>query len=118
LLLELPLPIPSLREAPVHSQVLGDLFGFIKRAKELGFTLQEIKDLLSLRATTGARCADVLARAEEKIRRIDGEVRRLQTMRRALVKLTSECNGPEAIAHCPVLTALDARTEKKDDDER
>jgi MerR family copper efflux transcriptional regulator len=55
---------------------------FVKRAQELGFTLKEIKELLSLRAAPRTRCVDVRARAEAKVKDIDDKVRTLQAMRR------------------------------------
>ena len=80
---------------------------FIKRAQELGFTHREIRDLLSLRATPNAKCADVYRRAESKARDIDEKIRTLQAMRRALSQLMSACAGDGAISECPILDALD-----------
>ncbi|MGH9320100.1 MAG: MerR family DNA-binding protein [Vicinamibacteria bacterium] len=80
---------------------------FIKRAQELGFTLAEIEDLLSLRAAPRARCADVYRRAETKARDIDAKVRALKAMRRALSKLMAECSGRSAVSACPILDALE-----------
>ena len=80
---------------------------FIKRAQDLGFTLKEIKDLLSLRARPAAKCADVLVRAEAKIRNIDEKIRTLKALRRALSRLMSECKGRGAISECPILDALE-----------
>lgn len=80
---------------------------FIKRAQDLGFTLKEIRELLSLRARPGARCADVLARAEAKIQDVDAKLRSLRAMRRALTKLASECSGRGEISECPILDAMD-----------
>lgn len=79
---------------------------FIKRAQELGFTLKEIEELLSLRAAPRAQCSDVRARAEAKVRDIDERVRTLQAMRRALVQLVGECSGAGPITDCPILEAL------------
>jgi Hg(II)-responsive transcriptional regulator len=83
---------------------------FIKRAQDLGFTLREIKALLSLRASPQARCADVYRRAEAKIRDVDEKIRTLQAMRRALSKLMSECTGRGGITECPILDALEDDT--------
>ncbi|MBI4613740.1 MAG: heavy metal-responsive transcriptional regulator [Planctomycetes bacterium] len=80
---------------------------FIKRAQELGFTLHEIKDLLSLRARPQAKCGDVLKRAEAKIQNIDEKIQSLKAMRRALSKLSSECTSRGGISECPILDALD-----------
>ena len=85
---------------------------FIKRAQELGFTLKEIEELLSLRARPRARCADVYKRAQDKIRDIDEKVRTLQAMRKALSKLVSECTGESPISECPILDTLDSDKEE------
>jgi len=84
---------------------------FIKRAQELGFSLMEIKELLSLRAAPRAKCADVLQRAELKIDDIDDKIATLRRMRRALSKLMAECHGSLPVTKCPILEALDDREE-------
>jgi len=84
---------------------------FIKRAQELGFTLKEIKELLSLRAAPRTRCADVRNRAEAKVQGIDDKVRTLQAMRRALTRLIGECSGKGPVTQCPILEALDLEDE-------
>ncbi len=80
---------------------------FIKRGQELGFTLKEIKELLSLRARPRARCADVRQRAEAKIQDIESKMRTLNAMKKALSKLMAECSGRGPITDCPILEALD-----------
>ena len=57
---------------------------FVKKAQELGFSLNEIKELLSLRATRGATCLDVRGQAAAKIKQIDDKILSLQAMRNAL----------------------------------
>lgn len=80
---------------------------FVQRAQELGFSLKEIGELLSLRARPQAGCADVLATAKTKIQDIDEKIRSLRSMRQALSKLTAECAGRGGISECPILDALD-----------
>ena len=84
-----------------------DRLVFIGRAKELGFTLKEIKELLFLRATRGAKCADVRGRAKTKIQDIEDKIRALRRMKIALTKLVSECSGEGAITECPILESLE-----------
>ncbi len=82
---------------------------FIKRAQEVGFTLKEIQDLLALRVRRGARCSDVVARADAKIADIDARIRSLGAMRRSLVALAKQCEGGDAsISKCPILDAFEA----------
>ncbi|RME76583.1 MAG: heavy metal-responsive transcriptional regulator, partial [Planctomycetota bacterium] len=73
----------------------------------LGFTLAEIRELLSLRASPTARCADMRERAEAKIRAIDDKIRTLGAMRRALLRLVESCPGARPLSDCPILEALD-----------
>jgi MerR family mercuric resistance operon transcriptional regulator len=81
---------------------------FIKHAQQLGFSLKEIKELLSLRAAPRARCADVRERAEAKIKDINAKIVALQAMKKALTKLVAECSGRGPITECPILESLDA----------
>lgn len=86
---------------------------FIKHAQVLGFTLNEIKELLSLRAVPGTRCAAVRERAETKMHDIDHKIRTLQAMRKALNKLIGECSDSGPVSECPILEALDTEEEKR-----
>lgn len=79
---------------------------FIKRAKRLGFTLKEIKELLSLRRHPSTPAADVKRRAEEKIADIEVKVKALQKMKKALVKLTTACSKHGTSHECPLLETL------------
>ncbi|MFH1303672.1 MAG: heavy metal-responsive transcriptional regulator [Planctomycetota bacterium] len=85
---------------------------FIRRAKELGFTLIEIKELLSLRLDTTTSCADIKSRAEAKIADIDEKIRTLKRMKTTLKKLTSKCNGQGSVNECSILDALDSKQRK------
>lgn len=79
---------------------------FIQRAKELGFSLAETRELLDLRGRHGAEREDVRARAEAKIADIDEKVRDLQRMRASLVELTRACARRGPAGNCPILEAL------------
>jgi Hg(II)-responsive transcriptional regulator len=79
---------------------------FIKRAQRLGFTLDEIGDLLALRVTPGASCEAVEAKARETVARIDTKMMELEQMRSALSSLAATCRGRSADP-CPILQALE-----------
>jgi MerR family mercuric resistance operon transcriptional regulator len=81
---------------------------FIKQAQGLGFSLNEIKKLLTLRATPRARCADVRRYATHKIEDIDARIRSLARMRKTLEKLLDECSGNRPATQCPILESLDS----------
>lgn len=79
---------------------------FVKRAQELGFSLNEIRELLSLRVTPRARCADVRDRADAKIADIEAKIRALRRMKKALSGLLAECEGQRPVSECPILASL------------
>jgi MerR family mercuric resistance operon transcriptional regulator len=81
---------------------------FVKRAKELGFSLKEIKELLDLRLDPATTCADVRSRAAAKISAIEEKIESLRRMQQALKTLTATCNGKGSARECPILDALDA----------
>jgi len=85
----------------------GRRLRFIRRAKELGFSLAEIRELLSLRVSPAAKSADIPKRAEAKIADIEAKIRSLDSMKKTLQKLTRVCKGCGPIAKCAILESLD-----------
>jgi len=81
---------------------------FIIHAKELGFSLKEVSELLSLRVDKYNTCYDVKRIAEVKITDIEEKIRVLRNMKNALIKLKAECNGRGPTGECPLLEALEA----------
>lgn len=79
---------------------------FIRRAKELGFTLSEIKGLLALRLDGSATKSDVREQATAKVEGIEAKIRDLQRMRDALSGLLAACHGDGPATGCPILEAL------------
>ncbi len=83
-----------------------DLVLFIQRAKQLGFSLKEVKELLALREVPRATCGDVVVIADRKVADIDAKISDLRAMRAALTKLLKECPGSAPIAQCPIIESL------------
>jgi MerR family mercuric resistance operon transcriptional regulator len=79
---------------------------FIQRAKELGFTLSEIKELFSLRCSERP-CNDVRERAEAKVAEIEAKVALLLRMKEVLGRLASSCCEKGHDNRCPILEVLD-----------
>lgn len=79
---------------------------FIRRAKDLGFTLKEINELLGLRVRSRRNCAQVKRSADVKIADIDAKIASLRRMRRALKDLTRACEERTPIMECPILACL------------
>lgn len=104
-LLGAPLRLPSgYREYAAETVAV---IRFVKRAQELGFTLDEVDELLKLRSDKEGRCADVRAAASTKIDDIDSKLRHLRAMKHALAVLVRSCAKEGAARHCPILEALD-----------
>ena len=80
---------------------------FVKRAQELGFLLEEIKDLLTLRVAPGTTCGQIRQCAQGKIGEIDGKIRNLRRMKKALERLAASCSGTGPAGECPILESLD-----------
>ena len=79
---------------------------FIRRAKELGFTLVEIRELLTLSADRERGVRGVKQRAEARLVEIERRIRELKRVQRGLKNLIDTCPGHGAPERCPILTAL------------
>jgi Cu(I)-responsive transcriptional regulator len=79
---------------------------FIKRAQDLGFSLDEIEQLVRLRAVRRGDRHRVRLLAERKIDDIERKIAQLEAMRRALGDLVESCRGGHSAA-CPIIEALD-----------
>ena len=77
---------------------------FILRAKELGFTLAEIGELLSLSADRDVR--GVKRRAEVRLEHVEHKIKELQRVRKGLKTLIDACPGHGALEGCPIVAAL------------
>jgi len=77
---------------------------FIVRAKQIGFSLREIRELLAFYFDGQANCADVRQHARQKIDDIYGRIDVLQKMASSLEQLVSECE--DGAERCPLLEKL------------
>lgn len=92
----------------LYDESYVDRLRFIQRAKELGFTLEEIKGLLDLRMREGATCQDVKAQAEDKLEDVEEKIRDLERIRSALSRLADACAGGRGpTSDCPILDAME-----------
>lgn len=79
---------------------------FIRRAKALGFTLEEIASLLALSDQRGGDMAGVRDAASARLADIEHRIKELQRMHIALTQLVQACPGHGDLAACPIITAL------------
>jgi MerR family mercuric resistance operon transcriptional regulator len=66
---------------------------FIKRTQSLGFSLQEISDLLSLSVESGKTCRDVKHSVKAKLIDIEAKIETLESMKAVLQRLETDCPG-------------------------
>lgn len=79
---------------------------FIRRAKQLGFTLTEIRELLALSGRRSADMGKLKATASVKLAQVEAKIVELERIRNGLRALVTACPGTGALDGCPILAAL------------
>ena len=79
---------------------------FIKRAKEIGFSLNDIKVLLGMADGKVRRCSEVREFAETRLTKIRSQISDLKAMEKTLSNLVSQCASSKKITDCPILETL------------
>ena len=82
---------------------------FVKRAQALGFSLEEIRELLALRASPRSNCGPVRRRAERKCEEVEGKIKELRKLKKALDELIDECSGEGPVSQCTILASLEEK---------
>ena len=102
------LPEPLRRASGYRSYDEGTIaqLRFIRRAKELGFTLEEIRELLALSADRQRGVKAVKKRAEQRLAAIEQRIAELQRVRDGLAQLVASSPGHGRPEECPILRAL------------
>lgn len=102
------LPAPPRRESGyrMYGQDAVDIVRFIKRAQELGFTLDDVESLFELMAGGPDDCDQVRQLALGRLAELDRRIADLRAMRDSLDQLVATCHLPRAERHCPLLRSL------------
>ena len=79
---------------------------FIKRAQQLGFTLNEIKELVALWEDPEADRSQVRQRALAKVADVEARIRDLEEVKTRLLYLSKTCHGQGSAKQCPIMLAL------------
>jgi len=100
------IPEPARRASGYREYEVADVrrLRFILRAKDLGFTLAEIGELLSLSGDRDVR--GVKRRAEQRLEQVENKMKELQRVRRGLKTLIDACPGHGDLERCPIVAAL------------
>ncbi len=110
-------PKPRTKESGYREYTEQDLsrLVFVKKAKELGFSLKEIAQLLTLKVDKRKTCADVREMAESSIIMIQEKIQTLEKFTEALKKLSAQCHGTGPTSECPILEFLNGEHLKEKD---
>lgn len=95
----------------VYPETIIPRIRFIKNAKSVGFTLEEIQELLSLQVHENATSQDIRQRTMKKQHAVQEKIAALQKMENALTQLVASCDGKMPLHECPILEALYAEDE-------
>ena len=98
----------------VYPEETAHRIRFIRQAQELGFSLREVQDLLSLRADPESDSADVRERAATKLAEVKRKITELERIRAALEDLIAACPGRGALRGCTIMEALRAGEEGRE----
>jgi len=82
-----------------------ELLRFIKRAREMGFSIEEVTELLALWRDSGRTAREVHAIASAHLQRIDRKIAELQSLRATVADLLDHCHGDDR-PDCPILEDL------------
>jgi MerR family mercuric resistance operon transcriptional regulator len=104
----LPAPPRTASGRRVYDATHLRMLAFIRRARELGFSLDEIRALIRLGGPDKASCREVRAIAAHHLEGIRAKLDDLKKLERLLAKTVAQCSGRTA-PDCPVLDILDVR---------
>lgn len=101
------LPIPGRTEANyrIYDEADRKRLAFIRRARDLGFSIDQVRALLALADDRSGDCHRVDAMAAEHLRDVERRISDLEAMRRELSSLLSSCAGG-TLAECKILETL------------
>src|SRR5438105_13068403 len=103
----LPKPARTPSGYRVYSAEAVRLIRFIKRAQELGFTLDEVEELLRLRNNRRSGCGVVKTAGQAKMAAVEAKIASLNAMKRAVAVLLATCERNDRDRECPILEALE-----------
>ncbi len=107
--------LPPARRADNGYRVYGEseieTLRFVRRARDLGFSLEEIAKLLALWRDKNRASADVKALALEHARALDERIAKLVSMRKSILELAARCHGDRR-PDCPILADMASTDEK------
>jgi DNA-binding transcriptional MerR regulator len=90
----------------VYAQEHLQRLNFVRRCRELGFSLKQIKDLLQLSAAQSPTCADVCNVAADHFKQVESKISDLKRLAAELRRIASSCDGKRPSAECRLIASL------------
>ena len=100
-------PMRSAGNYRVYSEADAQRLRFVRRTRELGFSIEQIRELMAFSSHGKSDCSTVDNVVNSHVEDIEGKIRDLQALRNELARMISSCPGGN-IAECRILDALDA----------
>jgi MerR family transcriptional regulator, mercuric resistance operon regulatory protein len=107
----LPLPMRTESGRRIYGPMERRILAFVRRSRELGFSLDEVRTLLRLGGPEKASCREVREIATRHLVAIRAKINDLRKLERLLAKTVAQCTGTTA-PKCPVLDILDVQRSK------
>ena len=101
----LPEPARNAGNQRVYSRAQRDRLRFIRHAREMGFPLERIREILALGDDPSRSCEEVDQIAREHLRDVESRIERLQSLRAELERMISECTA-NRVAECRIIEVL------------
>ncbi len=101
----LPTPARSSGNQRIYTRGNLDRLRFIRHARELGFPLERIREILALGDDPSHSCEQVDQIAREQLRDVESRIERLQSLHAELKRMISEC-GASRVAECRIIEVL------------
>ena len=81
---------------------------FIRSVQKLGFTLNEIMELLKLRVNKNQSCELVMVKTEKKLKEVEEKIKGLKSMKKVLKQMIQQCAESQPINDCPILSSFES----------
>jgi len=101
----LPAPPRTQGQHRLYDEAHRQRLAFIRRSRDLGFSINDTRDLLGLARGHNLTCAEVKALTEQHVADIRAKIRDLRKLDRVLSQLAAKCKG-SSVPDCPILDAL------------
>lgn len=101
----IPAPERTAGNQRIYRQAHRDRLNFIRHSRELGFSLDQIREILALSDNPDHSCTDVDVIARSHLADVDSKIKRLQGMKKELKRMIEQCAGDQ-VADCRIIEVL------------